>query len=391
MPWKPIAAAIAVIVAIGALVAIFVRPDTSTTPTQPPAQAAQVNPPPQPSPAVEPTPTPPVPEASAPTPSTPSPASLVLQQLQNGAQVLLDGAAIGPVGQSGTLSYSGISPGPHTLTISVQGASPTTVTREFGAGQTVTLSSADLGIRRTDATIDLLADVDTQIVISQGGQALQQFSGSRKVPLPDGTYDISAKGPSGIPTSQTLTVAGGNSRTVNLRNIAAGMEGFDLTAWTKSDNWYTRRGGAMVLYERRNSNGRFTFTIRLDQSGNPFSRGARLTWTVGFIDNNNYVMLQLDKDSFYRSELVAGNPVPGSVMRAAHRIPTNVPFVHLSTEISNSRVVQQYSLDGTTWRPLDSWERPASSRPLANGRFGFFLPGTEELFVSNFSYHPPSR
>ena len=102
-------------------------------------------------------------------------------------------------------------------------------------------------------------------------------------------------------------------------------------------------------------------------------------------------MLQLDKDGFYRSELVAGNPVPGSVLRIEHRIPTNVPFVHLSTEISNSRVVQQYSLDGTTWRPLDTWERPASARPLANGRFGFFLPGTEELFVSNFSYQPPSR
>ncbi len=377
--WAAVAAAVVVVVVA---VLVMRTPDESeTVSVETPAA-------PVPTPVDVPAPPAAIPEA---TPPAPAPASLVLQQLPAGAEVVLDGAAIGTVDQVGTLSYSGISPGPHTLSVSMRGFAPATITREFAAGQTLVLSSTDVGLRRTDATIDLVADTDTQITISQGGQAIQTFTGGRKVPLSDGTYEIAARGPSGIPTLQTLTVAGGTSRTVNLRNIAAGMEGFDLTTWTKSDNWYTRRGGAMVIYERRNSNGRFTFTIRLDQSGNPFSSGARLTWTVGFIDNTNYVMLQLDKDSFYRSELVSGNPVPSSILRAEHRIPTNVPFVHLSTEVSNSRVVQQYSLDGTTWRPLDTWERPASARPLANGRFGFFMPGNEELFVSNFAYHPPSR
>ncbi len=273
-----------------------------------------------------------------PTPAAPTPASLALQQLPPGAEVRLDGTLIGTVDKDGRLSYSGISPGSHTLGVSLRGFAPASITREFGEARILTLTNSDLAMRRTEATVDFQADADAHISITQAGQPIQQFNGSRKVPLPEGTYEITAKGPSGIPTSETLTVTGGSARTVNLRNIAAGMEGFDLTTWTKSDSWYTRRGGAMVLYERRNSNGRFTFTIRLDQNGNPFSSGPRFTWAIGFTDNGNYVMLQLDKDAFYRTEFVGGSPVPSSALRLEHRIPTNVSFIHLSAAVSGSRL-----------------------------------------------------
>ena len=105
-------------------------------------------------------------------------------------------------------------------------------------------------------------------------------------------------------------------------------------------------------------------------------------------------MMQLDNDALYRVDMVGG---VAQQQRIPHRIPTNVPFVHFTVEISGPRLIHQYSVDGTNWRLLDSWSRATPAVPEKgrrtplDGRFGFFLPGNEEVFVSNFLYYPESR
>jgi hypothetical protein len=41
---------------------------------------------------------------------------------------------------------------------------------------------------------------------------------------------------------------------------------------------------------------------------------------------------------------------------------------------------------GNTWVVADTWQ--ASGLSPAQGKFGFYLPGTDELYISNFSFMP---
>jgi beta-xylosidase len=118
-----------------------------------------------------------------------------------------------------------------------------------------------------------------------------------------------------------------------------------------------------------------------------------MNWVAGFADSRNYVLLQLDKDDFYRSAIV--DSVPQQATKIPHRIPTNVPYVNLRAQMQGNRLVHQYSTQPNQWHNLDAWgtggvptKRP---RGLLDGQFGFFLPGTEELTISNFFFYPPTK
>ena len=114
---------------------------------------------------------------------------------------------------------------------------------------------------------------------------------------------------------------------------------------------------------------------------------------VGFADSRNYVLLQLDKDTFYRTPIV--NSVPQPQTKIPHRIPTNGPYVYLRAQILGSRLVHEYSTQPKIWETLDTWDTAgvASTGPRAilDGQFGFFLPGAEELTISNFYFYPPTK
>jgi serine/threonine-protein kinase len=383
--WRLIASVAGAVAIAGVLIALIVR--QNSTPAEPePTPPPQVveTPPPSP-PVVEPEPQPPAPALAA----------LTLERLPAGMQVSLDGISIGAVGADGTLSHSGVSPGPHKLEFAMAGFEPLTIERTFSAPDTLVLSASDVVLKRVSGALDVVADSGTQITVLQKGRTIQRVTGASKLQLPEGTYDIQAAGPAGVPVTRTVSVVPGATQSLDLRNsIVTGMERFDLTAWTRDENWYRRRGGGFSLYNVANAGGRFTFTVRMDRDGNPFSTGSRLKWVVGYIDNNTHVLMQLDKDALYRADLVGG---VADQQRVPHRIPTNVPFVHLNVQISGPRLIHQYSVDGTNWQTLDTYTRtpptvPEKGRraPL-DGRFGLFLPGDEEVFVSNFLHYPESR
>ena len=387
-------AAVAVVAVIGAVaVARFVQRDRVSEvvvqENQPPEgqsrNPSEVSPPPDP-------------VAAAPV-STPAQglSTLMVQQAAPGMQVSLDDIVIGTVGPGGSLTYPGIKPGPHTLRFARPGYEPVTLNRAFAADETLGISSTDVTLRPASAVMELLADATTAVTVSQGGRMIQQLAGSTKLSVPAGSYEVVARGPAGVPTSETVSIAAGDSRTVDLRSIVTGMEGFAPGGWTRKDTWFTRRGGGFVLYNRTSPGGRVTFTVRLDRSRNPFSSGPRLKWVVGFVDVNNYALIQLDDEFLYRTEVSGGNR--RELARVAHRIPDTGPFLHVSVEASSSQLIHQYSLQDSVWKVLDVWNRgaspPADSRgqqpTFANGKFGFYLPGSDELEVSNFLYYPPSR
>jgi hypothetical protein len=42
--------------------------------------------------------------------------------------------------------------------------------------------------------------------------------------------------------------------------------------------------------------------------------------------------------------------------------------------------------NGDTWLTLDSWTDPA--RVFSDGKFGFYIPGNDEIGISDFKFQP---
>ena len=306
-------------------------------------------------------------------------ATLSVGQLPPGTRVSIDGAPVGTVGADGQFQYTSVKPGRHSIVLSRDTYEPVTLSRDFTSARPVQVAAADVTFRPAAVVVEFLADAGTDVTVSQGDQTLHQFKGATQLPLAEGTYQVVARGPANLPTTETLLVTPGAIKTVDLRNIASGIEQFETGGWTQAENWFTRRGGGFVLYRRTAPKARITFTVKPDRSRNPFSSGPRIKWLLGFVDVRNYVLAELSNDALYRTEIVNG--ARRELPRIAHKIPSGGEFVHLSVEVSDSQIVHQFNT-GSGWQVLDTWSR---TTPV-EGRFGFYLPGSETLEVSNFRY-----
>jgi serine/threonine-protein kinase len=331
--------------------------------------------------AVDATPAPDAPAIEGATVATPpaAVATLSVGQLPPGTRVAIDGAPVGTVGTDGGFQYTSVKPGRHTIVLSRDTYEPVTLLRDFTSGRPVQVSAADVTFRPAAVVVEFLADAGTNVTVSQGDQTLHQFAGATKLPLAEGTYQVVARGPANLPTTETLLVTPGAIKTVDLRNIASGIEQFETGGWTRAENWFTRRGGGFVLYKRTAPKARVTFTVKPDRSRNPFSSGPRIKWLLAFVDVRNYVLAELSNDALYRTEIVNG--ARRELPRIAHKIPSGGEFLHLSVEVSDSQIVHQFNT-GSGWQVLDTWSRMTP----VEGRFGFYLPGSETLEVSNFRY-----
>jgi eukaryotic-like serine/threonine-protein kinase len=382
---RPLRLAIAALAVAGAAVFVVsvIQRDRVPAETATVAAPTTTPEPPFPTRAVEPAASPVVPAQAA---------DLIIQQLPPGTRVLVDDVLVGTVGNDGTLSHAGIAAGRHAVQFALRGYDTVTLTAEFTAAQTLTLTSANVRLTKSPSTLDLRADPGTDITIAQAGRTIQHLNGPGKITVPEGSYDLVVKGPAGVPASSRISASAGTSATVEVRDlIVSGMERFDGGGWTNQDMWFTRRGGNFVLYSRPVRDAAISFTVLLNKRGNPFSSGSRLNWTVGYVENRNYVLLQIDKDNFYRS--VVNGSTPQTPTQIRHRIPTNAPYANLRVRVAGPQLIHEYSVRDNVWQVIDAWNAVGADprRSILDGSFGFFLPGSEELTISNFLYYPPTR
>jgi len=316
-------------------------------------------------------------------------ASLALERIAPaGVQVSVDDTVIGKVGADGRLSHNSVNPGRRTVQFTLAGHEPERRTREFVAGETVSFS--DVTLRPSEGFLDIQADATTEVSIMRGDHEVKKITGSMKVPLPPGSYNITAKGPAGTPTPATVAiVVAGESKTLDLRNsIITGLEFFDAPErWVKGDNnWFTRKGGGFALSNKPRPIGRIAFTIRRPSGSRiPGRRGKPVQWVVGYTNPGNYLALQIDDKNFTRAEVIDGK------RQAEQRFPLNLPdntsFIHVNIAVGLNQLVHHVSPDGNQWRSLDTW-----TRSIPDGKFGFNLPDRDdEIIVSNFRFHPASE
>jgi hypothetical protein len=89
----------------------------------------------------------------------------------------------------------------------------------------------------------------------------------------------------------------------------------------------------------------------------------------------------MDENYFYRSEVRGGRSTDEA------KIPFKTDKKKSRTfqiVVTPNRIVHQIQ-QGDAWVSLDSWNQPGAN--LSSGKFGFYLPGNDEVQVSNFSHY----
>jgi serine/threonine protein kinase/cytochrome c-type biogenesis protein CcmH/NrfG len=323
-------------------------------------------------------------------------ATLLLDHFPQGSQVTLDNSSLGSVGADGVLSRSNIAPGQHTLNFAVPGYVSKRIERHFVAGQPIRISFNDVDPAMAMGTLEVVATAYTQVTIEQAGRTVRQFNGSLKLSLQEGTYTLIARMPDSQPASTTVVLGVGEVKTVNIHAPttpgSGGMEKWEHP-WVLQDGWYVRRGGGFDLYNSDGRGGSYVFTLRTRHSHNPFSAGARIRWVVSYLDADNYIEMQLDGKSFYRTEVVSGKK--HELPKIQFKIPDASESVTIRLDVSPKILTQSYSLQKGTWQTLDSWDRGnapslhgGKARSFTEGKFGFLIPPDRDLEISNFTFTP---
>ena len=318
--------------------------------------------------------------------------SLRLRGVATGTQVYLDGNPVGAVPASGVFDYAQVAPGEHVVELRRDRMSPKRIPRQFRAGETIELSGPDVILSAAGGTIRLnVTPASAQITIKGPSDAAPRPVTGTTLQLGEGTYIISAKAPNYADRSQTVIVANGDNKTVDIPlteqkqsakkdNIPArrtgGMADWDDPGqWVPEGGWYRRKGGGVVTYGITPAQGTFSFNIsRID--------GRRLQWAVDIQDARNYVQFQLERKNFIRREIINGRE--HNEFKTEHKLPDTKNYM-VQIEVTPT-VVKTFLLDGTEWRTIDSWS--TNSRNLTQGKFGLVIPGGDIFGLTNFRFIP---
>jgi len=217
-----------------------------------------------------------------------------------------------------------------------------------------------------------------------------QLSGSQ-IDLPPGSYSFSAKAPGFSDRTERVQVAAGTQATVDLTLASArvvssgpkagGMADWeDPSGWTKDGEAWVHKGGNFVAYKLP-AKGTYEFTVQLLKGGNLF-RGGHIRWYVDYVDPKNYGLFEIDKKTFWAKEVTSGKTKDRE--KTAHGLENQKTFT-IRVEVSPDHVVHRLKT-GDTWLTLDSWTE--AGRNFSDGKFGFYIPGNDELGITDFKFTP---
>ena len=323
------------------------------------------------------------------------PSSLSLEHVPAGAQVVIDGTPIGTVAPNGTLTDANVTPGEHTLVFTQPGYPALTIKKTFLANEPVRLSSSDINWKHSQATLDVIVAANTAVPVMRGNQSAGHSTGPNKFPLDEGTYTITARAANGQENTQTVSLSAGESRPLDMRSQTPAGDTMDQwsSKWIQQqDKWYTHKGGGYVLYTGQRGAGNITFTVKM-RKRNIFGGAPHIKWVVNFVDDRNYLLFELDNKSFYQTEVVNGNKQ--ETIKKPYNLG-NAEFIHINI-VTSANTLQQRCTTTTannTWQILTDWGPGAATpslsqnknRNFAEGSFGFYLQGNDEIEISNFSY-----
>ncbi|MGA3186273.1 MAG: PEGA domain-containing protein [Bryobacteraceae bacterium] len=217
-----------------------------------------------------------------------------------------------------------------------------------------------------------------------------QLTGAQ-VDLPPGSYVFTSKAPGFIDRTEKVQVAAGAQATVDLTLASAhaapagpksgGMADWeDPSGWTNDGDSWIHKGGNFVPYKLP-AKGTFTFTVQLLKGGGLF-KGGHIRWYVDYIDPKNYGLFEIDKKTFWAKSVTNGKSKDRE--KTQHGLENQKTFT-IQVDVSPDHVVHRLK-NGDTWLTLDSWTEPG--RNFSDGKFGFYIPGSDEIAISDFKFTP---
>jgi len=303
-------------------------------------------------------------------------ASLTIQGGVPGATVLVDQAPVGTVQPDGTLTVATVNPGDHVVELRKDRFKPRQVKKHFVAGAAVSLAAAEVALDAAPGELKItFTPADAQVTLTKAGEAPTKVSNGGTLSLSTGSYTLTAKTADNFMRSSTVEVAAGQSRSLDLSLTPSGMSKWsDPASWKQEKGSFVHKGGDFVMYTVSPTSGTFVFSAML-------TKGHRLQWMLNCTDANNYVLFQMDDNNFYRT--VIRNGQKGDETKIPQK-GDKKSFRTLQIRVGSNEIVHQIR-QGESWVVLDRWTQPGSNLTL--GRFGFFIPGNDQVALASFGHY----
>jgi tetratricopeptide (TPR) repeat protein len=303
-------------------------------------------------------------------------ASLAIQGGVPGTTVFVDQTLVGTVQADGTLSVSTVNPGDHRVELRKERFKPRQFEEHFVAGTTISLAAADAALEAAPGELTItFAPADAKVAIVKG-EHLTLVSSGVPLNLPAGTYTLTASTADGFRSSSTLEVIAGQSKSVDFSFAPSGMSKWDDPgAWKREKESFIRKGGDFVLYGVVPASGTFAFSAMT-------ARGRLLQWVVNYTDAKNYVLFQMDDNTFCRTVIRNGEKTDEI------KVPEKgdkKSFREFHIGVSPTELVFLIK-HGDSWVVLDRLTH--SGTDLSLGKFGFYIPGDDQITLSGFAHYP---
>jgi eukaryotic-like serine/threonine-protein kinase len=303
-------------------------------------------------------------------------ASLSIRGGPVGAIVLIDQVNAGTVQPDGTLTLSSIAPGDHTIELRKDRFRARQIKKHFVVGTPVTLAASEVALEAAPGELKItFSPVDAQVTLTKTGESPVKVSSGTPLSLPTGAYTLSARTADNFVRTSNVELTAGQSRSFDLGLAPSGMSKWDdPSGWKQENGEFVRKGGDYILYGVTPTSGTFIFSAML-------TKGHRLQWVVNYTDPNNYDLFQIDDNNFYRTDIRNGQKM--SDAKIPHK-GEKKSFRTLQIHVSPTEIVHQIK-QGNTWFVLDRWTLPGAN--LSSGRFGFYLPGGDQLSLASFDHY----
>ena len=317
----------------------------------------------------------------------PKVAALQIRNGVPGTQIFIEDRALGRIGPDGTLSAANLTPGEHAIEARREGFITRRILRTLKEGETLVLNGTDIALPSATGTIHfVLWPPDAVVSYRRADESQVHPAREATIRLEPGSYVFTGRAPNYQERSERATVVPGESRNVELsleretrpvQSVLSGTTkggfGMDWSGWAKDGTGYTRRGGNRVVVKSGPLGGTITFTAQLRKGGGIF-RGGKLRWFIE--DSDGYTQFEVDKKRFQ-----AKGP-DGSRSRDHGRDEDDRSYT-FQIDITPDHIVHRMKV-GDKWFTVDN--QPAHG--TADGKFGFVIPGNDEIAVSDFHYSP---
>jgi hypothetical protein len=283
-----------------------------------------------------------------------------------------------------------VEPGGHEIELTRPGFKPRILRFSAKAGQSIAFGGNDVVVDDLPTgrmTITSRTPANATIVLRRSGGTETAVQG-RVADLPEGDYTLIASAAGYRDKSMPVRITEGTPASIDINLVAipqiVRMEGWDdPMGWNPEGDWYHRKGGSFVLFRGSSSRGTIQFTARHRGRQLGFFGGGRIRWVVNYVDAQNYDLFELDGKNISWKRFRDGRASAGK--QAPHGVKIQEETYRLTLEVGASRFVGMI-FDGKGWKPLP--ELDDDSPDSSQGRFGFFLPNNEEMWLADFAFNP---